>query len=542
MPISSAAFFTPTNPEALVTEALDLRQVLNHATSLLESLRPALTETTRRTRHFNASIWLRLLERELNPQLLEPTQRLESFHAPVRLRETLRDLYDVCLAVAEQWDTPELWQGVLTEITNPRAWSEPSARVLAVLQSAVTRLEGYLAQPLADAALAPQWLRAGVRQSAPAAATPLAPKGESPAETLRHGLLETARQAYAASRDDVVLVAFPSGVRVVRCDRQDPHAYHIHDGQLRLPWGGIAPVGQVTLADAADFAIVAFALPYRDADEMDQFFTFAGQAGAALVAGPPAWAHLTRLADARGTWVAALFFLSPAAARYVVALPGGSRVILQPWAASVATLQDWHTPASARPEPVAPPATPDAAAGANVFRLVGNVWHLAFAGFATTVADLVGLRYLAYLLRHPQRELHVTALLAAVTRKQVVRPLSGLEVLDRQALAEYQAKYEDLCARREEAQRHHDLATQEALQTQIALLGEQLSAATGWGGRPRQAGDGVDKARKAVSNAIQRALEVLRDQHAELARHLERSVQTGRRLCYAPEPPITWLT
>src|SRR4029450_5750660 len=52
--------------------------------------------------------------------------------------------------------------------------------------------------------------------------------------------------------------------------------------------------------------------------------------------------------------------------------------------------------------------------GAWVFRREGHFWTVAWDGRTLHLQDLKGFRYLAYLLRHPGREVHALALAAAV--------------------------------------------------------------------------------------------------------------------------------
>lgn len=64
--------------------------------------------------------------------------------------------------------------------------------------------------------------------------------------------------------------------------------------------------------------------------------------------------------------------------------------------------------------PPAPPAPLVADNGGNALRRHGDYWTIAFEGAVVQVKDAKGIRYLAELLRHPGRELHVADLVAAV--------------------------------------------------------------------------------------------------------------------------------
>src|SRR5712692_348901 len=59
--------------------------------------------------------------------------------------------------------------------------------------------------------------------------------------------------------------------------------------------------------------------------------------------------------------------------------------------------------------PIVQPAVPD-----KVFRQEGEYWTIAYQGTVFRVRDTTGLRYLAYLLRYPHRQIHVLELVASV--------------------------------------------------------------------------------------------------------------------------------
>jgi hypothetical protein len=102
----------------------------------------------------------------------------------------------------------------------------------------------------------------------------------------------------------------------------------------------------VDLGDRGRFMLLSLSPPHRKPAELDRFNAFAAEAGAALVATPPAWGGLRRAGNPTATWAATLMFLAPSAVGYVLD-KGGGRLITEPWAASVAALRDWHSKPSA---------------------------------------------------------------------------------------------------------------------------------------------------------------------------------------------------
>jgi hypothetical protein len=157
------------------------------------------------------------------------------------------------------------------------------------------------------------------------------------------GLRDTAQREYAAT-GGVWLAAVPAGVRLQRCDEHDPNCGTISGGEVALPFGSIQNLGTVSMAADAAFQVAALTVGAHPADEMQRFVDFAGKAGALLAAHPPAWVAPVAAApdNPAVAWAAALFFLAPAAAGSVKKMPGGGRLIRQPWGTSLAALREWQ--------------------------------------------------------------------------------------------------------------------------------------------------------------------------------------------------------
>ena len=142
-------------------DSIDLEQVHHYARALREALRPGLSEDTRRNRRFNASIWLKLLERELNPTLL-PLLQQGPFRGPVVVREALRDLRDICHLLAQQWGIADLWRGGMTAASEPLSLPDPTPDLCEMLTGVVERLGAAL-----PAALVPLPSNASIFLSVP---------------------------------------------------------------------------------------------------------------------------------------------------------------------------------------------------------------------------------------------------------------------------------------------------------------------------------------------------------------------------------------
>ncbi len=184
----------------------------------------------------------------------------------------------------------------------------------------------------------------------------------------------------------------------------------------------------------------------------------------------------------------------------------------------------------------------------NVFRREGEYWTIVYAGAAVRLRDTKGLHYIAHLLAHPAREIHVADLATLGGRPDNgARGHEGMSaegdlgaVLDPRATAEYKDRLVDLRGELDEATTAADAARVERARHEIELVTHELAAAYGLGGRARRAGDPVDRIRKAVTNQIRRVVERIRAGHPALARHLENGLRTGFTCAYRPERQVDW--
>src|SRR4029077_18086952 len=74
------------------------------------------------------------------------------------------------------------------------------------------------------------------------------------------------------------------------------------------------------------------------------------------------------------------------------------------------------------------------------------------------------------------------------------------------------------------------------------FLVRELARAVGLGGRERHAGSASERARSAVTRAVRHTLSRIREHHAPLAEHLDRTIRTGTCCVYLPDPrlPVAW--
>jgi hypothetical protein len=133
------------------------------------------------------------------------------------------------------------------------------------------------------------------------------------------------------------------------------------------------------------------------------------------------------------------------------------------------------------------------------FRKRGDFWEIIFEDKEVPpLKDEKGMHYIAYLLRHPNREFHVFHLVHAVDGTPP--PVDG-EIF--RHMSEEQWNEEGL--------------------TITSLKEEQ------------------NKARKAVSNCITASRKKIQQEHPELGRHLSRPIlKTGFFCSYTPDKLISW--
>lgn len=222
-------------------------------------------------------------------------------------------------------------------------------------------------------------------------------------------------------------------------------------------------------------------------------------------------------------------------------VPGASRAQVTAGLEKVEALKKKERPLPAR-------------SGINLLRRDGEYWTVAFDDSEARLRDSKGLRYLAHLLSHPQREFHVlelVSLMAGSSPSVSIRTAdpdlrSGAEhldeVLDPTALAAYKDRIKELNDDLEEARSFNDPERAARAQMEIDALTDQLSKATGLGGQSRKIAGESERARWSVSKAIRIALRHLVDAHPSLGRHLEATVKTGTFCSYEPDERInmTW--
>jgi hypothetical protein len=171
------------------------------------------------------------------------------------------------------------------------------------------------------------------------------------------------------------------------------------------------------------------------------------------------------------------------------------------------------------------------------------VWSVGPADAAQLIPDMKGLHYLRALVQRPGVEISALDLVAMVAgHGTAVRESALGPQVDRRALAAYRQRLREIDEELEQAHEWADNARAEGIERERDALLREVAAATGLGGRVRTAGGNVERARVAVRKAIAAALDRIETADPATARLLRRSVHTGRRCRYDPDPdaPVEW--
>jgi len=194
-----------------------------------------------------------------------------------------------------------------------------------------------------------------------------------------------------------------------------------------------------------------------------------------------------------------------------------------------------------------------------LFQRHRDTWTVVFEGHVTPLPNLRGLHYLNILLKRPNHAIDALDLIRLVQgtgaagdasyAKLSVEQLqaeglsvtnsSGLPVADTEALRQYREALADLQEEIMEAEQNHDNERASRLRReQRQILGEIRRSTRH--GKIRTRGGDTEKARSAVTHAIESVIKRLALDDQPLADHLRRSIRCGNQFAYAPTEPIQW--
>jgi TolB-like protein/tetratricopeptide (TPR) repeat protein len=171
----------------------------------------------------------------------------------------------------------------------------------------------------------------------------------------------------------------------------------------------------------------------------------------------------------------------------------------------------------------------------NIFKHQNGLWTIAYEGTGAQLIELKGFHDIQRLLAQPGEPLHCLELSGVPVISE-----SADEVIDAQSRQMYRKRIEELQADIEQAESDNDPARVEPAREELDAVIEELSLATGLGGRSRTMSDTAEKARSAVTWRIRSAIKKIRAAHPQLGQHFSNSIQTGNFCVYSPETATPW--
>ncbi len=192
---------------------------------------------------------------------------------------------------------------------------------------------------------------------------------------------------------------------------------------------------------------------------------------------------------------------------------------------------------------------------ANMIRKDDGIWTIRYAGTTVHLPHVMGLEYLAYLLRHPGRDYGVEELDATIRGN--LRPASDIsgglslstaegfrvggigdagDQIDKESEKTLQARQRQLSKALKKAVASGNTAAADEIRSEQAWIRGYLKQTLGLGGRPRKANDSKEKARINVQRHIKRATGQIEQRHPVLGAYLTSFVRTGDYCIY--DPPL----
>jgi hypothetical protein len=167
---------------------------------------------------------------------------------------------------------------------------------------------------------------------------------------------------------------------------------------------------------------------------------------------------------------------------------------------------------------------------------VGRKWRFTVQNRSVLVDDSIGMTHLAVLIANPRQEILAADLVAGLTALSGVVSDGGAAhpVLDREAVAEYRKRVNQLVALIDQLEPGDDSVRAVSARAERDWLTAQLASAAGLGGRTRSFPDQGERARVAVGKAVRRALARIDEADAAIGDHLRQTVHTGVRCSYWP--------
>ncbi|MDA7903328.1 hypothetical protein N9B31_06655 [Mariniblastus sp.] len=163
-------------------------------------------------------------------------------------------------------------------------------------------------------------------------------------------------------------------------------------------------------------------------------------------------------------------------------------------------------------------------------------------GESTDLNDIDGLRYIACLLREPNRVLPVPVLNEIVTGVSADVLKSNSESYStEEAMAQLRDRIDQLGRDRQTANENNDDSWKKRIDAEVEQIENDFGYNQGLGGKLRQRSE-FTKAKRKIAENIRRGLMVIKEHHNGLWSHLDNSIKTSGGFRYEPDREIDWLT
>lgn len=190
---------------------------------------------------------------------------------------------------------------------------------------------------------------------------------------------------------------------------------------------------------------------------------------------------------------------------------------------------------------------------AYAFECRGDGWEITYETQSCHISDLIGLRYLAYLLSHPHREFlavdlsayihHSNALsLSSEYRDEEFLEVSDgtdrYEILDDAARSQYRQRLYELREERAEADAAGNKDRLQEINKETFFIEQELTKNQSRGKKSRVFADPNEKARSTITKNITKAISKIAEYLPQCANYLKGHIETGNRFCYRPSIDI----
>lgn len=193
-----------------------------------------------------------------------------------------------------------------------------------------------------------------------------------------------------------------------------------------------------------------------------------------------------------------------------------------------------------------------------VFVLQEGRFSISFGGASFSIGPLKGMFYLQQLVANPNVPIQAKALWdLAIDQRHDSNEDQGLDTdysatmqtsegslpsTDRQTIKDALQRQAQIDLELQQAVASKDHDAVKKLEREHDGIERYLKQATDSEGRPRKERGTSGRSRTSVSNAINRAIETIRETNQDLAEHFRASLKLGSTVAYAPSGAVSWQT